>query len=661
MANAIATYRRQPADNGVGERRDLTMHENSQESLNNSIASDTSDPQTRFSLSDSSSSSSSNEADPLHCLHCDFHCFVHAEMTQHRWEKHPLLMRRKQHLMTSSIINRRRQQSETLSGVTVDSEDSSDPEQRPTLTGHKKFTTLCQNRQKTRSLDDLSTIRNTEIETRAQETSNYAFHISNVDKKPEEQMLTVCHNERRCPEENINGWSPQGCSPDLHTLADTALSTPDASRSFTVAPAATGVSSKHTKSLSDQSQLCSIRGTFGPRDKLSQSVVATRSAIDHMHDLDLRNLNLHDQRYLMQPNLQQCVVGNQNTMLYNDLGCGFGISSPGNLFGGYIPSQHFLSSVMGFGFGYPYLQAYHPHWPQHATEPNSSAGGNSPASESVATTSNNNLSTLSDVATQILADSISSKSTLSNERAQQNTRPTSDIKPLGFSTTCQPRNVEKQLKNGISNPLPSIVITSTNISHGEMTTTDKSSLANKSSFPSVVFNHSQTASNLSRHPMAKSAMADDRLRSLEKALRDTDCCDPNERSSVLPIRGSDGKWNMVRTKRIGGAWLVQLPGNTKPSVFLPKNGEKESEVKHELLSKLSSVSPSLHDLVRKSNYSMPVATSGQVCKRLKPDDCMNHQKRARLENAFDKLPERNPPALSNDAIKSLLLQKTAIA
>uniref|UniRef100_H2Z2U4 Uncharacterized protein n=1 Tax=Ciona savignyi TaxID=51511 RepID=H2Z2U4_CIOSA len=111
---------------------------------------------------------SSPTLQPLSCLHCDFQCSLHTEMTQHRWEIHPLLMRRKQHLMTSLI--RQRQQSETLSDVTVDSdvgESTSDQEQTsiaPTATSLEKM-------QKTRSLDDISTLRH-ELRSDVERTSS---------------------------------------------------------------------------------------------------------------------------------------------------------------------------------------------------------------------------------------------------------------------------------------------------------------------------------------------------------------------------------------------------------------------------------------------------------------------------------------------------------
>ena len=49
----------------------------------------------------------------LICSHCDFIAHNAAQMTQHRWEVHPLLTRRKQHLMTSPKGGRKRPNSES--------------------------------------------------------------------------------------------------------------------------------------------------------------------------------------------------------------------------------------------------------------------------------------------------------------------------------------------------------------------------------------------------------------------------------------------------------------------------------------------------------------------------------------------------------------------
>ena len=66
-------------------------------------------------------------------------------------------------------------------------------------------------------------------------------------------------------------------------------------------------------------------------------------------------------------------------------------------------------------------------------------------------------------------------------------------------------------------------------------------------------------------------MGDDRVRSLEEALSKIDCCDPHEHSNVLPYKCPDGKWRMVKSKCVGGVWLVHVPGAVQPSVYLPLN------------------------------------------------------------------------------------------
>lgn len=68
----------------------------------------------------------------------------------------------------------------------------------------------------------------------------------------------------------------------------------------------------------------------------------------------------------------------------------------------------------------------------------------------------------------------------------------------------------------------------------------------------------------------KPVMHEDRVNQLLEALKNVDCCDPNERSNIMPFRSEDGSWKMVRVKRIGGAWLMQMPGKQQPVVFIPK-------------------------------------------------------------------------------------------
>ena len=47
------------------------------------------------------------------CSHCDYVAHSAQEMTQHRWDVHPLLTRHKQHLMTSPKESRKRPNSES--------------------------------------------------------------------------------------------------------------------------------------------------------------------------------------------------------------------------------------------------------------------------------------------------------------------------------------------------------------------------------------------------------------------------------------------------------------------------------------------------------------------------------------------------------------------
>ena len=59
----------------------------------------------------------------LTCLHCEYTCQSSSDLSKHRWEKHPLLTRRKQHLMRS----RKRQNTESSSSSSSDSSGTDEP------------------------------------------------------------------------------------------------------------------------------------------------------------------------------------------------------------------------------------------------------------------------------------------------------------------------------------------------------------------------------------------------------------------------------------------------------------------------------------------------------------------------------------------------------
>ena len=88
----------------------------------------------------------------------------------------------------------------------------------------------------------------------------------------------------------------------------------------------------------------------------------------------------------------------------------------------------------------------------------------------------------------------------------------------------------------------------------------------------------------------KPVMQDEQVKALIEAIKNVDCCDPNERSNVMPFRCEDGAWKMVRVKRIGGAWLMQMPGKQQPVVFIPRRNDVSPLAKPQATNNVEKVS-----------------------------------------------------------------------
>ena len=160
------------------------------------------------------------------------------------------------------------------------------------------------------------------------------------------------------------------------------------------------------------------------------------------------------------------------------------------------------------------------------------------------------------------------------------------------------------------------------------------------------------------HSDKKIIMDDDRLRSLEEALSKIDCCDPQERSNVLPYRCPDGKWRMVQTRCVGGAWLILLPGAQRPSVYVPiqkasaSNGTLDNWLKARLTSSDRSVSPKNSNNHPNKGAVLKKPSHGngkRVVSPVNPKRCHN----------FLHLGTNQP--VQSGAIKSLLLQKSSLS
>ena len=159
----------------------------------------------------------------------------------------------------------------------------------------------------------------------------------------------------------------------------------------------------------------------------------------------------------------------------------------------------------------------------------------------------------------------------------------------------------------------------------------------------------------------KPAMDDNRLRSLEQALSQIDCCDPDERSNVLPYQCSDGKWRMVKSKCVGGAWVVHVPGAVQPSIYLPlhRNNRSQGALDNWLKEQLTST--------RKPRSQSDVTEHhGRASSQADNQRCFGPATTYKTLATNGRLTVSHPqrlsaePASNGDAIRSLLLSKSAV-
>jgi len=238
----------------------------------------------------------------------------------------------------------------------------------------------------------------------------------------------------------------------------------------------------------------------------------------------------------------------------------------------------------------------------------------------------NKLSTLSDVASQYLAGG-------DNERVKA--FPTLSDTPSAHSEEATPQHIPRNNRLSSSQTRSTTAFESISQSTG---------LRKSSPIPTPQ----------SRIQEKKPVMDDSRVRSLEEALSKIDCCDPHERSNVIPCKCADGKWRMVKSKCVGGAWVVQVPGAAQPSVYLPLQRDRpRGTLDNWLKEQLTSVPK-----------SRPRSTST-------PQNTNSPQQRPYVQTPFYNLavnrrttipqPQCSNPTsiMGGDAIKSLLLKKSA--
>ena len=243
------------------------------------------------------------------------------------------------------------------------------------------------------------------------------------------------------------------------------------------------------------------------------------------------------------------------------------------------------------------------------------------------------LSTLSDVASRYLARV--------DEQGKQLAESEVESAMKEDKTTLQPTK-----KNSLDNPAPLLA-----------RETLRSPTNEAHSRPSGFKKSSPILTPQQHFQESKPVMDDSRVRSLEEALAKIDCCDPHERSNVIPCQCADGKWRMVKSKCVGGAWVVHVPGAVQPSVYLPlQRDAPQGTLDNWLKEQLASGPKSRPRSTSTPQPSRPVVSHPQQ-RHYAPSPTYNTLAASR------RIPQSPCPKpmsiMSGDAIKSLLLKKTA--
>lgn len=88
---------------------------------------------------------------------------------------------------------------------------------------------------------------------------------------------------------------------------------------------------------------------------------------------------------------------------------------------------------------------------------------------------------------------------------------------------------------------------------------------------------SEKSKKLTQSPMVSnqtmSLIGKERLQELQDAIRTTDCCEIDT-GSTMPFKCPDGVWRLVNFKCLRGVWVIQIPGSSTPTVFLPLDAKK---------------------------------------------------------------------------------------
>nr|CAB3264836.1 ZF(C2H2)-52 zinc finger protein [Phallusia mammillata] len=571
--------------------------------------------------------------DSLTCHHCAFQCRSATEMTQHRWEEHPLLMKKKKHLMTSSGAGRKRQMSENFDrkisedvneeprmkrATSTDSKDSNDSSSDERMSPHE-FNVL--NKVKSSSLGDIPSL--------GQNIGTDKTHQPNGIHA----LGTGMEGIAAAPLVALYGQHMMNCI--TTSLLEPSKATKTNSPPVTLAP-------KHSPAASVSNYPSApawplgnppnptLHSTYISGDKLSQGFVATptsasiSSGYNFSHfpcvvPYPVSSLISYDQLSNQRP-LSAHVTGVPHT-------------------GAVEPPRSEVGKVTG-------------HISCSFTPPNGLTSPAQSSSPNLGTQYPNKLSALSNVASRILTNdmsrsphviaalvppSASTRPRVAHHQMGESREPKERSSPISYANTTAQYLDAKMKQHHISSPASAMHVES-----AIRGVTSRSKAVDKNEFEAMrsgrVATTKQTRPmevNNQQHPASVSRSTDDRMKSLEEALRNSDCCEGNMHISVMPMQCPDGKWKMVRAKRIAGAWIIQMPDKDTTSVVLPREAPKAPTIGQNGGTQRSF-----------ARQYMP----GDACKRLLTDGSTNASKH------YNRVQGHENPLVPSGAIMSLLLK-----
>ncbi|CAK8672981.1 unnamed protein product [Clavelina lepadiformis] len=621
------------------------------------------------------------------CTHCDYVSNSSSEMTRHRWDVHPLLTRRKQHLMRSQ--GRKRPNSESaeepkisddICDVMAKKRSSSDDVAKETSgrssdlavreppaqirrvnsaemgeRTHVKAIVECH--RKTNSLGDASAFKR-ENEKRNKARSASLSLINGIAAAP---LADMCSEQTAdCIKARVlNPTGPLASpavttQPGLNTLAKAAVTV--SSQGHPVAMDTSVAETREAKQPRMISPPPAAWSNLIPAASGSlNDMLAEGQKMSHGYTLSpagapicpgnvspIPNMGTMIAQHPLQAFLPQAAFYNQYALEKGLPLAAGGVFLHNPYVSGLLPNPMFPMPTSFYpGLSFPVPENTKP-------QPYDAEGSR-----------HLNLTTLSDVATRIL----SVETQNGKERSQS--PPKRSLEAVSSPpTSCAPSK-----RRSVAEFLPSSPATPSSGTQIKSSKADQKALTSKPSPPTqrkqqqLNNKFSQLESRPAakvisqRQPAVTQSMDGDRLRSLEQAIRDTDCCDPNERSNVLPFCCPDGKWRMVRSKRIGGAWLVQMPGSDTPTLYVPKQSEPANTdtLNEWLKSKLTVTGePSARNPHTKKTPGVNMANGRQACQRqVRETKALGRYAKDQKRGMKD--------MVSSDAIRNLLLQKTALA